>query len=423
MTGAAWHPDPTGRHELRWWDGTRWSEHVSDHGIVADDPATAPRPVSPQQALPQQVAPSPPSFAPQQVATRRAGAPPGGRRRPWLWAAVAAVIAIGVGAGVVMTIGSDDAATNETSATDDESADEDDDDVSSTSVATPSTAPATIPVTATTMAAATSLPVTLPSTVPPTAPPTTEAPATAPPTTVPHLATVADLVAALPPESEIPSGWTSSMESPVTDPVPATSPHDGMCGGADDLGRALAHGVTAAVWSPTYWTEPDGWAGLDLYAFATEADASAFMAESFAAAQSCGGTWTYTMDEGDGPDQYDGFSDGYGDGVVVWTFVDLIGAAPAAAADTPEAFDVLVSSRFSTVESGTTYGGTVTRAIRFERHGRVALIVYSDGECCLVGFGGIDPGLDTVPTNEQVAAAADVLRPGVVARLAASGAI
>lgn len=34
-----WRPDPTGRHPLRWWDGTRWTEHVSDgHGHVSTDP-------------------------------------------------------------------------------------------------------------------------------------------------------------------------------------------------------------------------------------------------------------------------------------------------------------------------------------------------------------------------------------------------
>jgi uncharacterized protein (AIM24 family) len=39
MTAAAnWHPDPTGRHELRYWDGTQWTEHVSDRGAVATDP-------------------------------------------------------------------------------------------------------------------------------------------------------------------------------------------------------------------------------------------------------------------------------------------------------------------------------------------------------------------------------------------------
>jgi uncharacterized protein YxjI len=27
-----WYPDPFGRHETRWWDGSRWTEHVASHG-------------------------------------------------------------------------------------------------------------------------------------------------------------------------------------------------------------------------------------------------------------------------------------------------------------------------------------------------------------------------------------------------------
>ena len=27
---AAWNTDPTGRHELRYWDGKEWTQHVSD---------------------------------------------------------------------------------------------------------------------------------------------------------------------------------------------------------------------------------------------------------------------------------------------------------------------------------------------------------------------------------------------------------
>lgn len=29
---AAWHTDPTGKHDHRWWDGTKWTEHVADAG-------------------------------------------------------------------------------------------------------------------------------------------------------------------------------------------------------------------------------------------------------------------------------------------------------------------------------------------------------------------------------------------------------
>ena len=42
MTAAAWHPDPTGRHELRYWDGSQWTEHVSDGGTVSVAPLTPP---------------------------------------------------------------------------------------------------------------------------------------------------------------------------------------------------------------------------------------------------------------------------------------------------------------------------------------------------------------------------------------------
>ena len=35
---AQWGSDPTGRHQLRWWDGTRWSAHVSDAGQQSTDP-------------------------------------------------------------------------------------------------------------------------------------------------------------------------------------------------------------------------------------------------------------------------------------------------------------------------------------------------------------------------------------------------
>lgn len=33
-----WHRDPFGRHESRWWDGRRWTEHVGDSGARGLDP-------------------------------------------------------------------------------------------------------------------------------------------------------------------------------------------------------------------------------------------------------------------------------------------------------------------------------------------------------------------------------------------------
>ena len=43
---AGWYPDPFGRHESRYWDGQRWTEHVASHGRQAVDrpPAAATSP-------------------------------------------------------------------------------------------------------------------------------------------------------------------------------------------------------------------------------------------------------------------------------------------------------------------------------------------------------------------------------------------
>ena len=49
---AAWVADPTRRHEARYWDGERWTEHVSDAGVSGADPLPPPpRPVPPPPRL------------------------------------------------------------------------------------------------------------------------------------------------------------------------------------------------------------------------------------------------------------------------------------------------------------------------------------------------------------------------------------
>jgi Protein of unknown function (DUF2510)/Short C-terminal domain/Bacterial PH domain len=60
MAEASWLPDPSGGHELRYWDGTAWSEHVSDGGTTAQDPLTTayPPPGSPPSSPPTSAAPT-----------------------------------------------------------------------------------------------------------------------------------------------------------------------------------------------------------------------------------------------------------------------------------------------------------------------------------------------------------------------------
>ena len=38
---ADWYPDPGGKHEHRYWDGSQWTDNVADHGRPAVDPLVA----------------------------------------------------------------------------------------------------------------------------------------------------------------------------------------------------------------------------------------------------------------------------------------------------------------------------------------------------------------------------------------------
>ena len=35
---ASWHTDPFGRHEARWWNGSKWTEKVRDGELPGIDP-------------------------------------------------------------------------------------------------------------------------------------------------------------------------------------------------------------------------------------------------------------------------------------------------------------------------------------------------------------------------------------------------
>ncbi|MGH2703948.1 MAG: CPBP family glutamic-type intramembrane protease [Actinomycetota bacterium] len=76
-----WYPDPGGRHEDRYWDGSAWTLGISDRGVVAEDPLPLP-----DQARP----------------------PPGPRppeTRPALPSGAAGLAAFGILAGSVLGLG------------------------------------------------------------------------------------------------------------------------------------------------------------------------------------------------------------------------------------------------------------------------------------------------------------------------------
>ncbi|MBI4936531.1 MAG: DUF2510 domain-containing protein [Actinobacteria bacterium] len=115
-----WFPDPMGRHQFRYWDGGRWSDHVSDGGQTAIDPLSAPQSPSPAADTSH---PLPPPSAAQSVAAAQplAATPPASpptRKRSAIWVIVGALAAVAavVVALVFVVGGKDDDSSSDTAA-------------------------------------------------------------------------------------------------------------------------------------------------------------------------------------------------------------------------------------------------------------------------------------------------------------------
>jgi hypothetical protein len=109
---ASWYPDPSGRHEHRYWDGTAWTADVSDRGVVSRDPIpqAAPVPAAPPGAgAPYPGGGAPTAGAPYPGGAAGWGAPqPAKRSKVPLVSVLAALVAVVVIIGVVVLVGGDD---------------------------------------------------------------------------------------------------------------------------------------------------------------------------------------------------------------------------------------------------------------------------------------------------------------------------
>ncbi|MEU0314696.1 AIM24 family protein [Nocardioides sp. NPDC006273] len=84
MTDAAWYPDPTGQAELRYYDGSQWTEHVSTGGQQSTAPLTPPQ-ANVEQEAPTQVGSAQPMHgdgAQAQVAATQYGQQPAQVQQP-----------------------------------------------------------------------------------------------------------------------------------------------------------------------------------------------------------------------------------------------------------------------------------------------------------------------------------------------------
>jgi hypothetical protein len=102
VSEAGWQRDPTGRFELRYWNGTAWTEHVSSRGEQStDQPGDVPPPppqVTPPPAAPPQTVQAPPQ--PTVIVQKRG--------RGCLWAAMV-LVALIVGVVVIFAVAVDNA--------------------------------------------------------------------------------------------------------------------------------------------------------------------------------------------------------------------------------------------------------------------------------------------------------------------------
>jgi hypothetical protein len=392
MTAPGWHPDPYRRHELRWWDGTTWTEHVSDQGRAGVDPVgSAPASAADSGWLPPTA---------QQPAVVPVAAPDGPRRSnpvPWIVGGVVVALLAAGGALLALRGGSDDGSEEGTTVP-----------TAPTSVA-PTTGPLVLPTTST--PPATSEPVattTLPTTTPPTLP------AGVPPT--------GDLlVTALPTADDVPSDWVASGLGTAVDFEGGSGLGQGLCGGDGESLRAWNLGSLGNAFSDYFDLPSTASVASWLVGFPDEASAGAYLAATAAQADTCAETINYELTEGTEPGQYDGFAEGFGD-TAIWTFDETAASGAASIDGAAEALELAYVSNFSTTFDGTEFGGSHAALRLYERYGSVILVTELFGEWDLRGFSDTDLP-DYRPAAEDLVAASDAMRPVVLDRLRAAGVI
>ena len=444
MSSPSWYPDPAHRHQLRWWDGVSWTDHVSDAGVAAVDPLgdTLLPPPSPAPSAPS--APSTPSTpsTPSPAATSWAPPPAAGstpivvtagpehpgssRRAPLIAAIVAAVLLLG--AGVWWVTGRSDDTGDRTADTEETEPDETDPDEPRPDETDPdgtdpdegdTTVPATGPATSTattvaeasTTVATTTPPLTLPSTVAPTTPPTTQ----------PDVTSLSEdevqelLIAALPLDGEFPPGWTPLDGEPDTEPFLASGTGIGLCGGDTADQRASSSGMITRVWHPGHQRTPAGEVYVGVYAFPSPAEASAFLTLTVQQAATCGPGLTFQQPEGDGFGEYDGFSDI--DSGPIWTITDNAGSQPAPLGGADESFQLDVRITATTRYQGVSYTTVDADVILYERRGGVVIVYDLYGQPVIEGFADVEPAWIYEPVRGDLDVAIGAARPAMITRL------
>ena len=395
MTSAAWYPDPMHRHQWRWWSGVAWTDHISDQGVVGTDALEHPM----TTWAPPTNDPAPAASMFSAAASARRGTPVS--RRAGV-AAVALLAAIAV-VGFVLLLNRGDSNAKQAGSS------------SALSTTLQSTAPSTVAATTATTIAVTVPPSTVVAT---TLAPTTLPPATTPPATTPPAATGDVLAAALPGAADAPADWVLDSE-PVTAPVARTGDGVGYCSLENDTGRAQSMASIGQAYG-TSWKQPSGgWFGVDAFAFGTEADAQAFLTETELRANSCMAVAsTYTRPES----EVQWFLDAYAE-EAQWTVTDTSAAFTEPTGDAAFLLRTVRTRAYTLADAGDNYAATISSLGRYERHGRVVLTFWLDGNSYFSGFDNTGDMGTYQPIDADLDALAATFRATTVQRLTAAGAL
>ena len=415
MNEGSWQPDPTHRHEFRWWDGQAWTDYVSDQGATSVDPATyvatepttpapggwgapAPTPAPGFGAAPvpspsnddtvhRSTAIQPPpvgSVLPESLTPQFTNDHPAEASKPrtgLIVAAVAGVLAIGVIAFLVLSGGDDGKTsggtdptgiTNTTEVTG-----------SSDTTASSEVAPTTVEITTT------------------LGPTTTVGPS------------AADLLlASLPTAADVPASWVLT-DSTSTQPEPAAGPGIGYCGSDNVVARAQAFASEAQVHGPTFELE-NGMFMIDAYTFPDTDVASSFLSASGGFLNACAAPVVFQQPES----QIDLLSDGTGD-AAVWSLTETGNAAFEETSAVDERLGVVLNTAAATTaDTGVAYSLTFTDQVRYERTGNIVVVYTLRGYHT---YAGGDPEWAFNPQSADILANIDVVRPFIVAKLAENG--
>ena len=238
------------------------------------------------------------------------------------------------------------------------------------------------------------------------------------------VATEASLLNALPTATELPPGWSTSGVGPGVDLLPRTGPGFGPCGGPNTDQRAIDANVVAHAYQTGLLANVGRQFGTAaLYAFGNEEDAAAFMASTERAISSCiteevdVAEFVEGRDEGTTELSVDIFT-GDAEPDEPWEMFVRTSLGGAAAEGADEAFHFKATRVYASVDDNIDYGVTKGGLSQYERHGTVVLIFSLRGECCLFGFFNTDSrDEEKLPQYPALQAAADHLRPGILAQL------